>query len=243
MDNSKKIIDKIKSEKIQPIPRWHFVLKNLATWTAFTGAVLFGALAFSVVLFSIQQTDFNLTTHISHSKLEFFLGLLPFFWIISLIAFLVLAIFSIQHSKKGYKFAVTRLVGISTALSILIGTLLFIGGGAAKLENAFAINVSFYESIQEKKAKIWTNPKEGFLSGIIQGVEEDEDLLYVKGFDDNIWEVFFEGAFIPSVVLLEEGEKVKFIGKLTGKQSFQAEEIRPWGGPENRMRRNRGQKK
>ncbi|MCB0653583.1 MAG: hypothetical protein KDC85_20060 [Saprospiraceae bacterium] len=235
MDNSKKIIDKIKSEKIQPIPRWRFILKNTAVWAAFILAVALGSISFSIVLFSIQQTDFDLISHMSHSKLEFFLGLLPFFWILSLIIFLLLAIYSIQYSKKGYKLTISRLVGASAALSILAGTLFFIGGGAGKLENAFANKISLYESLQEKKMKIWMNPQEGFLSGTIS--DTGIDLMHIEDFEGKIWEVHYEGAFIPPVVLLEQGEKVKIIGKLLDKKTFQAEEIRPWGGPENRVRR------
>ena len=239
MDNSKKIIEKIKAENIQPIPRWKFVLKNVSVWTAFGIAVLLGALAFSVVLFSIQQSEFDLLSHMSHSRLEFFLGLLPFFWIISLVAFLVLAIFSIQRSKKGYKFTSSRLVGISTALSILLGALFFIAGGAERLENAFAVNVELYESIQEKKVQIWMNPEDGFLSGTIS--ETASDYFILEDFDGKTWEVRYQGAFIPPSVLVEAGEKVKLVGEITEKKTFQAEEVRPWGGQGTRLRGRRNQ--
>jgi hypothetical protein len=235
MDNLKKIIDKIKSEKIAPIPRWHFLLKNGMVWTAFVLAVVLGALAFSIVLFAIQQTDFNLISHMSHSKLEFFLGLLPFFWILSLVVFLVVAIYSIQYSKRGYKFTISRLVGISSALSILLGTLFFIGGGAGKLENAFAIKMGLYESLNEKKINIWMNPEEGLLCGTITSIEEN--VLYMEDFDNNTWEIHYKEAFIAPSVLFEQNVKIKLTGKVTGQEKFQAEEIRPWGGPGNKMRR------
>jgi len=239
MDNSKKIIDKIKFENIQPIPRWKFLLKNGAVWTAFLLAVVLGALAFSVVLFSIQQSEFDLLSHMSHSRLEFLLGLLPFFWILTLVVFLVLAIFSVQYSRKGYKFTVTRLVAISAALSILLGTVFFIAGGGEKLENAFAVNVEVYQSLQEKKVRIWTNPEEGFLSGTIVNTDSNNS-LQLKDFEEKTWEIRYQDAFISPRVLLEPGEKIKLVGKLTGQQSFQVEEIRPWGGRENRLQRGKG---
>ncbi|KAA3630856.1 MAG: hypothetical protein DWQ02_17270 [Bacteroidetes bacterium] len=238
MDNSKKILEKIKSENIQPIPRWKFVLKNVSLWAVFSIAVIFGALAFSIVLFSIQQSEFDLLSHMSHSRLEFFLGLLPFFWIISLVTFLILAIFSIQHSKKGYKFTVSRLVGISTALSILLGTLFFIGGGAERLENAFAVNVALYESIQEKKIKTWMKPDEGFLSGTIS--KTNSNSFELTDFNEKIWVVFYEDAFIPPRIMLEPGEMIKLVGQIVEDNKFRADEIRPWGGPGNRNQR-RGQ--
>ncbi len=239
MDNSKKIIDKIKSENIQPIPRWKFLLKNGAVWTGFSLAVVLGALAFSVVLFSIQESEFDLLTHMSHSKLEFFLGLLPIFWILTLVLFLILAIFSVQYSRKGYKFTVSRLVAISAALSILLGTLFFIAGGGEKLENAFAVNVEVYQSLQEKKVRIWMNTEEGFLSGTIVHTKSGNS-LQLKDFEENTWEIQYQDAFVSPRVLLEPGEKIKLVGKLIDKRTFEAEEIRPWGGRENRAQGKKG---
>lgn len=237
MDNAKKIIDKIKSDNIQPIPRWKFMLKRSLVWLVFCLAVLFGALAFSVVLFSVQQTDFDLIAHMSHSRKELILGLMPFFWIISLILFLVLAIYSVQYTERGYKFTVLRLVGFSAALSMLIGTLFFISGGASRLENTFATRLELYEGLQEKKVKIWMNPEDGLLAGFIQEVSENDLLL--EDFDGNQWQVSIENIFIPGAVLMEAGEKIKLIGTKVDDDVFDAEEIRPWGGPGHRKgRRN-----
>lgn len=239
MKPSDKLIQTIREQQIQPLPRWRFTLRNLLLWSAFSAAALLGALAFSVVLFAIQQTDFQVISHLSHSRLELFLGLLPFFWIILLIIFLIIAIYSIQYAPKGYKLTMARLVGYSAALSILLGALFFIGGGAQRLEQAFAVNVGLYESIQEKKIKLWSMPEEGYLSGQIE--QTSAGAFQLKDFEGKEWTVGHEGAFIPPVVLLERGEKVKLIGKVDGPGRFTASEVRPWGGMERKGRRGRGE--
>ena len=237
MKPSEKLIQKIRSEQSEPAPRWHFALKNKLLWAAFGLAVVLGALAFSVILFAIQQTDFNIISHLSHSGLELFLGLLPFFWIILLVIFLLIAMYSIQYSRRGYKFTLARLVGYSAALSILLGTLFFIGGGGQRLEQAFALNVGIYESIQEKKVKLWSMPAEGYLSGEI--VETGLESFQLKDFQGKVWKVQYQKAFIPPVVLLERGEKVKLIGQMEGEEGFIATEVRPWGGAGSRMRKKK----
>ena len=231
MKPSEKLIQAIREQEIQPAPKWRFTLKNSLLWTAFTVAALLGALAFSIILFAIQQVDFSIISHLSHSRLEMFLGLLPFFWIILLIVFLIIAIYSVQYSKKGYKFTAAKLVGYSAALSILLGTLFFISGGAQRLEQAFAINVSLYESIQEKKVKLWTMPESGNLSGQIDEVGETS--LQLIDFTGKTWTIFYEDAFIPPSVWLESGEKIKLMGEMSGEDEFTATDIRPWGGPGN----------
>ena len=235
MGNSDKILEKIKKEELKPIPKKYFLIKNGFLWGLFILGVIIGALAFSVVLFSIQQTDFELAVHMSHSKLEMLLGLLPFIWIFFLVGFLVLAIIGIRNSRRGYKFTIGKMVGISTALSILLGTAFFIGGGAKKLEKAFAVNVSIYESIDEKKMKMWTMPEEGYLSGIIESV--GGDTLILLDFNNKKWVVPISSAIIPHAEVMEKGEKVKLVGKKNATTVFFAEEILPWGGRRRRMNR------
>jgi hypothetical protein len=229
---SKKIIEKIKKEKIQQIPKWYFVVPNILIWLGFAIFVFVGAVAFSIILLSIQQTDFNLVSHMSHSRVELFLGLLPFFWIITLLIFLAAAIFTFKKSKKGYKFGWPRLLSLSTAASFLLGILFFIGGGSGLLENTFAEQVSYYECLQEKKQKIWMRPEEGFLSGTIEKV--DMDRLQLIDFNNKKWDIDYGDAVIAPPVFLEKGEQVKLIGKITLANTFQAKEVRPWDGKNNR---------
>ena len=50
-----------------------------------------------------------------------------------------------------------------------------------------------------------------------------------------------EDAFIAPIIFLEKGEMIKLTGKMKASDKFQAEEIRPWGGPGTQQRnRNRG---
>ena len=147
MKNSDTLISKMKNQNLKPIPKWRFNLKGAVIWSSLLVSVILGGLAFSVVLFSIQQLGFDLISHMSHSKIEFLLGLLPFLWIILLIVFLIIGMISIKNSWKGYKFSPSKLLIINTAFSILLGTLFFIGGGAQLLENTFAVEIEFYESV------------------------------------------------------------------------------------------------
>lgn len=233
MKGSKKLIHTIKEENIRPRPKSRIWIFRAFITLGFILASLLGAAAFSVILFAIQQTDFNALSHLEHSPVEFVLGLLPVFWLVSLILFLLVGMYSIRYSKKGYKFTLVRRVGYSAALSILLGALFFVTGGAKQLENAFALEVSLYESIQEKKVRLWSLPEEGYLSGTILSVEGQSFRL--EDFSGKKWTVQFEDAFMPPVVLIEREEKVKIIGSITGDTAFQAEEVRPWGGPGSRM--------
>lgn len=227
-------MDRIKEEDIKPVPRWRFTFRNSLFMGAFLLAVLLGALAFSIILFAIQQVDFNLTQHLSHSPLELFLGLLPLIWITLLITALLLGMYGIRYSKKGYKFTAARQLGYSAALSVLLGTLFFITGGAQWLDHSFETHISLYESINEKKIQIWMRPGEGQLAGHIEQIE-DRDIIRLVDFSGKTWRIFYDRkTFIPPVVLLEKGEYIKIVGTMMNDNQFQAAEIRPWQGPGRR---------
>jgi heme/copper-type cytochrome/quinol oxidase subunit 2 len=232
MDNSNKLIEKIRESQVKPIPRWHYRLKDIATWLVFLFCILFGALAFSVILFAIQQVDFNMVSHVSHSHVELILVLVPVFWIISLVIFLVIAIFSLKYSKKGYKYTVLSLMSFSTALSILLGTVFFISGGGVWLEHAFAARVSNYESIQERKMRVWSGPDTGSLSGTI--LSASDVTIELQDFQGKTWQVDYQDADIVPAVGIIDGEKIKMTGKMTSENTFKADKLRPWGGSRHR---------
>jgi hypothetical protein len=232
MKRSEQLIQKIREAGIEPLPRSRFVWRRVLLWLSFAVSVVLGALAFSVILFAIQQTDFSLLQHLEHSRLELFLGLLPFLWLAFLAVFLLLAMYALRHSPRGYKLNLLRLAAYSAALSMVLGTAVFLGGGAQQLEESFALRVSQYESIQEKKMQLWSMPAAGYLSGTI--TVRGEGSLQLTDFNGQSWTIDYEAAFLPPVVQLIPDEQIKLIGEQVGESHFVASEIRPWGGRNNR---------
>jgi len=228
MNNADKIIGRIKKEGVNPTSLWFLNLKNALVWFGFLLAVFLGALAFSVILLAIRQTDFNIISHLNHSRLELLLGLLPFIWLVLVVVFLGLAMLSVRYSRKGYKYKIIHLFTYSLFIGVALGTGFFMAGGSDRLERAFDINVLSYKSIEERKMQIWNNPKDGYLAGNIQQVNEEQIIL--EDFQQHNWQITFNEAFIARAVMLEPGEKIKIVGKISGSQQFQADEIRPWGG-------------
>ncbi|MCB2201222.1 hypothetical protein KQH26_00490 [bacterium] len=235
MENSDQLLEKMKLRNIKPKPSWHFTAKAIFFWVVFLISVLLGAFAFSVVLFSIQQIEFDLLTHMSHSYIELLIGLAPLFWIISLIIFLIIAMIGIKNSKKGYKFSFSKIIAFSASFSILIGTLFFIGGGAQWLEHAFSVRIGIYESVQEKKVKMWTKPEEGRLAGTI--LKFNEESIELNDFNNQTWLIDIEQANVSQAVFLEEKEIIKIIGEIISNHNFRADVIKPWGGQPGQRRK------
>ena len=229
MKNSERLIQTIRERGIAPVPKAFFTGREMLLWLVFALSALLGAAAFSVILFSIQQTDFYLLQHSSHSRMEMLLSFLPFVWIAFLVVFLGLSMFSFRNSERGYKLRLTHLAAYSFGFSVLLGTVFFLAGGAARLERAFDVRVSIYQSMEEKKVKIWSMPEQGYLSGAIESVADEE--MTILDFEGTIWIVGISNAFVAPVLALEAGEQVKMTGIMTAPGRFEADGVRPWGGP------------
>jgi len=228
MNNAQKIIDKIKTENIKHRQAWIFSAQELMTWSAFLLFILIGSISFSIILFAISVSGFDLLLHFKHSKMESVLVLLPLLWLAVLIFFLGASIASVVHTGRAYKLSFSKWVSLSTGISMAIGTLFFITGGARWLEHKFETNIESYESIQEKKTAIWSQPDLGTLSGEI--ISYDDQTITIKDWKSIIWNISYQEAFIAPVVKIEEGVQIKLNGTKTGSNTFKAESIKPWGG-------------
>ncbi|MCK5123441.1 MAG: hypothetical protein KAQ87_04855 [Candidatus Pacebacteria bacterium] len=229
MENSQKLLEKIQKQKISQKSRLQFTLKNIFFWTLFAFSIIIGGLSFSVILFAFNQTDFNLLSQIPNSKIELFLGLLPFFWIFSCLVFLLISIFGIRHTKTGYRYSPLLVFGSSIILSIVLGTALFFTGGAEKMERIFAENVSVYKSFEERKISRWSRPENGFLSGMILE-NKNSEIILIEDFSKRVWEINIQDAIVRPRASLDLEEKIKIIGKVLEENIFVAQEIRQWDG-------------
>jgi hypothetical protein len=229
MSNAQRLVDRIRSGGLKPRPRWMFVVRAALARLAYAGSAALGALAFSVVLFAIQQAEFNLLKHAAHSRLELFLSLLPLVWLGLLALGLALAAGSARRQPGGYKIPFPRRLLYSLGLSAVLGTGLFVAGGAQVLEYSFAEHVDFYNSLQEKKMRMWSQPDRGYLSGEL--LETGSVQLRLRAFDGLEWAVRYDSvAFIAPIVRLQPGDTLKILGWQRAEQRFSAREIRPWSG-------------
>jgi hypothetical protein len=228
MSNVQKIIDKIQDGNIQPRPKWAFTYSEWLKWSAYCLFMLLGSISFSIILFAISINGFDMLQHFNHSKLESLLVLLPLLWLGVLLLFLIASIFSVVQTRRAYKLSFGQWIRISIAMSMVIGTLVFLTGGAKWLENTFETNIESYQSLLEKKTAIWSQPELGTLSGEILQVKDN--IFTIRDWKNRIWTIQSSTAFIAPILELTPGEQIKLNGMLIDDHTFKAEKVRPWGG-------------
>ena len=225
---SQKLINKIVSEKIKPSPRWHFILKNYSLWIVFILSMVFGGIAFSIILYWAVETDHSLFLSLSYSKIQFLIASLPFLWIISLLVFLAVSFIGIRHTRTGYRYPLLKILSINIAISILLGAIFFFSGGAGTIDRIFTEKIPAYRGIEENKISRWTDPENGFLSGVI--IEDNDMNIIIEDSSGKKWEISIEEVVISKRIFLKTGEKIKIIGEILEDNVFAAREIRSWEG-------------
>jgi hypothetical protein len=240
MDNQfeKKLLDKIKDEKIRPIPRWHFLLKNYVVWLVGSLSLFIGAAAVSVMIYLYRGDD--LTSYLRTGGLkEFLLLALPYFWIIILILFTFLVYYQIKHTKKGYRYPAYAVIAFSIAASILLGGILFKAGLSKAIDDILGENAPYYETLFNRRMLFWYSPEDGRLSGmIIEYVPEDRYLLL----DPKRKQWLVDASGLRNCCLgIRVNELANFTGEAVSDNEFRATEFFPMhSGKRYFMRRHGG---
>lgn len=222
------ILKKIDQERIQPRSRWIFVLHNVLFWTLFAIGVLLGAAGFGVILYALNADDFDLMAELSGSGTSLFMSLLPIFWICFFAIFLVLSVIGIQHTKKGYKWPISRFLGLNLLIGVILGSALYAMGGGAKLDRIFDTSVPGYQSFIQKQMERWFRPEEGRLAGEIMEVDDMVGVFILREADGTQWEVDYTEADIRLRTREPEMVPVRVMGTMLSENQFSAAIVAPF---------------
>ena len=237
---SEKTLEKIEQEKITPTARWRFLAKRYSAWTLTAVSLIFGALAFSLILYLIGSQNWNVRQAMGSEWLRWVFLSLPLAWIVFFILFVLVIYYNIRHFKRGYRYP-TYLVATSALVTVIFfGVIAADLGLHQKIHDLFSAHLPFYQRVFDDRVNAWDRPGEGFLAGRIENqVAGGFDL---RDFLNHEWLIKTDNSteWEGSVKFIV-GEPVKVVGHKIGQASFQAVEIRPWerrggalrpGGPE-----------
>ncbi|MBN1995904.1 hypothetical protein JW935_00030 [candidate division KSB1 bacterium] len=236
-DISKKTLDIIKKEKIQPYARKRYLIKKIFIWALVTLSMVLGIVASGVVLFQLTHTDWDLYHRSSYSLIEFIMLAIPYFWFLFFIVFWGVAYKFFRRTEKGYRYRPIFIICSCVLLSIVGGLVLYQIGFAENLEAAFYENIPVYRTLNKRKHSMWVSPERGFLAGRITEIVSSEKIVLIdlqgKEWPIDISNVIWRGRLSPKKDL-----EIKIIGKMDDKGGFTALEIRPMRG---RRMRGKGQ--
>lgn len=227
-DLIKETIEKIKIRGISPEPRWRYLVKKYGIWVSFGVIIFLGAVSFSTALNLLSQLDWDLYRFVHRSAILYSLSLLPYFWIVLIVAFLALAFFDLRKTETGYKYGWLKMSLLSIGGMIALGLSFFFIGLGGKFNALLSRDIPYYgQHMMMTKERQWSKPDSGFLSGTLIVISDDK--LEINDLNGKKWNVILDDkTLIKPAVNVAKGEMIKIIGIKKDANNFYAIEIRPW---------------
>lgn len=227
-DLSQKIIEKIKTEHIEPEARWKFLARRFLLWTGIVIAALLGALSLGLIIFTFFELDEEI---LSFAPGRLFspalLRSIPLLWIAAAIAFVWMAIAEFRNTRHGYRYHTATIIGI-IIFAVVTGAIVVHFSGINRLaDQSLHGAIPGYGRFVENSEHFWSQPENGFLAGEIGTVNNSGFLL--RDLSGKTWAIAVTSeTVIRPRVRVERSARVKVVGDETGEDSFMAEDIRPW---------------
>jgi hypothetical protein len=222
------ILNKIDQEKIKPIPKWEFLLKDSVIWGTFVVSVMFGSIGSAITMFLLVNSEVLSDFSLASSFFQWIILSIPVVWIVITLIFVLISIYNFKHTDEGYRYSVFSIFAVSLVVSILIGSIFYFFGLSERLNNWFGQSIPYYTSMMDTRSTVWTRPEEGYLSGTIIAV--DTKTIRIVDYTNTEWVINYEKADIKRSVELSVGTEIKIIGSIDSGYTFTATEIRSWSG-------------
>lgn len=207
------VLAKIETDKAVPRSKAYFVLRNVLMWSLAIFSLVFGALSISSILFRISNIAQVLPPSV---RLEYsfdMFNLFPVFWVMVFGLFVYVACLEIRHTKQGYKYHLSWVVGSMLVVSGILGVTLYYLGVGFILDKVASRFVPFNRDIEMLQKDRWLSPETGFLVGEVEKAEDEQEVFILRDPEDIAWEVLFSGALTDEEKdLVREGRKIGLQG-------------------------------
>jgi hypothetical protein len=227
---SEGIIGKIKCDHIAPVPRWHFLLKSYVFWGLLVVSLLLGSLSFSVIAHLISTGDLDVFSYLQGNVVTSTVMMLPYFWLLSLTVFALVAFYNWKHTKLGYKFKRRWIFVSSIGLSMFLGSILYVFGMGNEVDRIMTKAMPFYDQSKQKaRSELWLQPENGLIIGKVMIVNSADKQLVIQDEQGNDWSIDEDVTAQKIEAAITKGKIIKIIGKKNGDRRFTAREIRRCG--------------
>lgn len=229
-DLSKKILERIEKDNIQPKARWKFALKNDVSWGIALLLLIISAIALSVTIYSLNNTDADLYAYSDEKSVLLYARALPYFWILLLMVLSVVVFLYVRHTRHGYKYATSMILVSSVGIIVVFGFVLHVVGASTVVESSVEEHIPVYSKYFAPHHSIWMHPDRGFLAGKVIEIPSDA-IITIDDIHGTVWFVETSDAIYVDNYPVQVGRVIKIVGEVDGDNYFVAEYIK--AKPEN----------
>lgn len=227
------VLKKLESEKVTPIGRWHFVLRNNSFWALWGLSVLIGACATAATIFVFLNAGWQYEALTHDSFMQFFFDVMPLFWLVSFGLMVLFGYYNVRHTTRGYRFSFYLVVIASVVASFLGGTVLYALGIGKDIDD-LRRPLPFSTSLVMKEEGRWNDIEKGLLAGEVLPFAPGDDIVIVKLFSGVSQTVSLKELDDRSRSIVQPHAQVRIIGERQGPAAtdmFIACVVLPWDLP------------
>ncbi len=225
-----RVLARITNEHLVPRPRWEFIWKNYFFWTLGALAVAIGALAFSAMLFEIENIDWRLSVATHTSLWSFFLDAAPILWVSVLALFILVGYGNIRRTKHGYRYPLAVIALGAVLTSFTLGGAFYAAGFGGEIEEAIGDHPPFYRPILLEERSWWLAPQKGLLAGQILSFVPGTTSFVLRDLNGRIWNIEGDELHSADRAIAAQGGIVRVVGTPTTATNsvFHACFVFPW---------------
>lgn len=209
---AKRVLERIRGERLVPRPRWEFTLRNGFFWVLGALAVALGAVAFSAALFKVENAGWRLAIATHHSFTAFLIDAAPLLWIFALTLFIIIGYVNVRHTRHGYRYPLLLITLGAILTSITLGSALYAAGFGGEIEEALGGRLPFYHPILVEERSWWLEPDQGLIGGRITSVAPDVSSFVLQDFKGRSWTVDASDLRGVDLSVVARGGTVRVIG-------------------------------
>lgn len=210
------LMEKISEQGVRPRPRSFFWLRNGMMWLAALLSVLLGALSIASLIFRLTNVlSVVLPPGAPTPRLAEWFTLLPFMWLLALVAFGLLTFVEIRHTERGYRYHFLIVASGVVGVSAILGVLLYVMGSGYVVDRLAGKFVPWHHEIEEMRELRWFRPEEGFLSGEVETETRAGSSFTLRDASGTLWQVEI-AAVVPAAerVLVVSGNRLGVRGEV-----------------------------
>jgi hypothetical protein len=228
-NSGQELFNKIKEEHISPKPRWIFCAKNYFLWVAGVFFILLAGISISIIFYNFQYNDWNIYQQATDGWWDSILLFLPVFWLVLSGSAVLLALYDLRYTKKGYKYPLGLTSGAVLLLGLSLGAVFFYGGVGRAVDDILGKKAPYYSKVINPRVDFWCQPEQGRLAGIIASIIDKENFV-LRGCEGKDWSVRVKEIRVypePVHLRMESGVSVRALGRKISETEFMAEKILP----------------
>ena len=217
-DFSKKIVEIIKENHIEPKSKISLNWKNYLFWLVFIFIIILGALFFSLIILNVADLGPELFYHLEVRKFIFLIfQTMPYLWMILLLIAIFSGFMVFRKTKKGYRYNILFISSVVVLAIFFFGFIVHF----LKFNNRIERNFPGPRHLIHPMESRWQRPEDGLLGGVI--VEVDDRLFFLKTPNGEEWKIFYsEETEFGRDVKIESGKMVGVIGEKKQEKEIKA---------------------